>query len=160
MTLKAIQDQPTKLLKLLKALCHQGNPKFGNCAGMQCALCALVSVCWSCIKQTGYWNTSDIDRILEHGSKIFNLLGFYRPLSADELPRIVSIGDIDFRLTSTASFAIEIKQKGSFLSPLFKLDVRSHNGLLLFLDQLTVSLIWTKSSYFFFDPIALMVKDF
>ena len=39
------------LLKVVQGSFHQGDPKFGQTAGIQCACNSLFSLCWSSIKR-------------------------------------------------------------------------------------------------------------
>jgi len=34
------------ILKVVQGFSHQGDPKFGKSAGIQCGTCAHVAICW------------------------------------------------------------------------------------------------------------------
>ena len=42
---------------------HQGDKRFGETAGTQCACMALTALCW----KVSIWRVSDVDCILESG---------------------------------------------------------------------------------------------
>ena len=145
--------------KVVQASCHQGHPKFGHSAGIQCASCSLVSICWARFKLPSLWRSSDLDTILEQGTKIFEQTGLDRSLSAPDLSRIISVGNVDFRVTYAASVPIEIKRHSPFLLQLFKLNSKN-DGLLLFTDQMTMSLVWNTKFFFLFDSHSINKDGF
>ena len=49
---------------------HQGDQRFGNTAGVQCACNSPYALCWSQIKNVNSWNTSDLHHILTTGDKL------------------------------------------------------------------------------------------
>ena len=46
---------------------HQGDKRFGETAGTQCACMALTALCWPVIRKVSIWRVSDVDCILESG---------------------------------------------------------------------------------------------
>ena len=54
---------------------HQGNAKFGESAGKQCACIALYSVCFSTLKNVSRWTLNNLDSIVEQGGILFKRLG-------------------------------------------------------------------------------------
>ena len=46
---------------------HQGDKRFGETAGTQCACMALTALCCSVIRKVSIWRVSDVDCILESG---------------------------------------------------------------------------------------------
>ena len=77
------------ILKVIQGYSHQGDPKFGKSAGVQCGTCAPVPICGSHFKNVGYWSSNDIETIFEHGTRVFSLLGIHtRGLAAEKLPHI------------------------------------------------------------------------
>ena len=46
---------------------HQGDKRFGETAGIQCACIALTELCWSVMRKVSIWRASDLDYILESG---------------------------------------------------------------------------------------------
>ena len=60
---------------------------FGATAGIQCSCNALYAICWTTIKQIGYWNMCDLDYILiNKGDELFKQLNLMRYLDVDGLP--------------------------------------------------------------------------
>ena len=71
---------------------HQGDKRFGETAGMQCACMALTALCWSVITEVSIWRASDLDYMLESGGKVSKNVGIFSLLSVD-----VSIRNICYR---------------------------------------------------------------
>ena len=72
----------------------------------------------------------------------------------------MTIGSVDFRVKYAASIPIEIQCDSPFLSPLFNLHYGKNDGLLLFIDQMTVSLVWNKTFFFLFDSHSINKDGF
>ena len=68
------------ILKVVQGSFNQGNQKFGETAGRQCACITLFSIAWSAIRRVALWNTTDLDFILSEGDQPSTFI------SADELP--------------------------------------------------------------------------
>ena len=82
----------TSFLKLTQGSFHQGDLRFGLTAGRQCTCCALFSAAFSQVKGPGYWNTRDIDFVVENGDKLFKGLNKEEGyLLLTELPREVNM---------------------------------------------------------------------
>ena len=79
------------LLKVVQGSFHQGDPKFGQTAGIQCACNSLFSLCWSSIKRVTVWTTYDLDYVLESGDQLYKSLKINNMLSVDDLPRNVKV---------------------------------------------------------------------
>ena len=73
---------------------HQGEKRFGETAGMQCACKVLTALCWSVIRKNSIWRTSDLDYILESEERVYKNLGRFGLLSLDELPSEISVTDV------------------------------------------------------------------
>ena len=85
---------PTYVIeKAIHGSYHQGDQRFGNTAGVQCACNSLYTLCWSQIKKVNSWNTSDLDHILTEGDKLYKTLNTFDMLSVDYLPRFVKMYD-------------------------------------------------------------------
>ena len=85
---------PTYVIeKAIHGSYHQGDQRFGNTAGVQCACNSLYTLCWSQIKKVNSWNTSDLDHILTEGDKLYKTLNTFDMLSVDDLPRFVKMYD-------------------------------------------------------------------
>ena len=46
---------------------HQGDKRFGETAGIQCACIALTELCWSVMRKVSIWRAADLDYIWESG---------------------------------------------------------------------------------------------
>ena len=73
---------------------HQGDKRFGETAGTQCACMALTALCWSVIRKVSIWRVSDVDCILESGDWVYKTLGRFGLLSVDDLPSEISLTDV------------------------------------------------------------------
>ena len=138
--------------KVTQGSFHQGNEKFGDTAGKQCACCSLFSVAFTLIKSPGHWDCKDLDFILENGDCIYKELNTNIFLMFDELPR-------HFFLFESQAVHVVFKENkvgalnsqsvpGSILDRNVSSD---SNGLLLLLDDKCLSILWTKRFYFLFD---------
>lgn len=66
---------------------HQGDARFSDTAGMQCMCNALLSICYSTVKNAWYWAYWDLDYILTHENHLYvNLNHGSDFLDVDELP--------------------------------------------------------------------------
>ena len=77
------------IAKLLFGSFNQGDSRFGQTAGLQCACNSLISVCWSSIKHVSVWKSWDLDHILNASDLMFKKLGLLLSLSLEELPNEV-----------------------------------------------------------------------
>ena len=85
---------PTYVIeKVIYGSYHQGDQRFSNTVGVQCACNSLYTLCWSQIKKVNSWNTSDLDHILTEGDKLYKTLNTFDMLSVDDLPRFVKMYD-------------------------------------------------------------------
>ena len=80
-----------KIQKAVLGTFHQGHPKFGNTAGIQCLCNALYAIRFSVVKKVGVWKPFDLDYILENADETLKTLGINRALFMDEMPRTVLI---------------------------------------------------------------------
>ena len=138
-------------MKLTQGSFHQGDIRFGESAGKQCTCCSLFSIAFSIIKSPGYWDTKDLDFILENGDSIYKGLGKHTYLMFSDLPREI------FVLNST--FVFEFFENkygllsyqsvcGSFINKKIQSDV---DGFLLIIKGLCISVTWSKRFFFLYD---------
>ena len=80
-----------QISKVVKGTFHQGNSRFGNTAGTQCACNALFAIFWSHIRQVSRWTNNDLDKILTEGDRLYKTLNTNSQLSFDELPNVIEI---------------------------------------------------------------------
>ena len=57
--------------KVIQGSFHQGNPRFGRTAGVQCACNYLFALCWSQVKTVSRWNKSDLNHVLTEGDLLY-----------------------------------------------------------------------------------------
>ena len=68
-------NSESTFLKITQGSFHQGNiEKFGLIAGRKCTCCALFSVAFSVVKNPGFWDTFDIDYVVENGDRTFKVV--------------------------------------------------------------------------------------
>ena len=65
---------------------HQGYPKFGETAGVQCTSNTLFALCWAGIKRATIWSSWGLDYILERGDQLYKSLNTQSLLSVLDLP--------------------------------------------------------------------------
>ena len=82
--------------KVIQGSFHQGNPKFGRTAGVQCACSSLFTLSWSQVKTVSRWNKSDLNYVLTEGDLLYKSLNVVDMLTADHLPRSIFMCNIKF----------------------------------------------------------------
>ena len=70
---------------------NQGDQRFGNSAGKQCACISLFSTIFSQLKETGKWKSLDLDLILVCGDKIYKDLSINRILGVEDLSKTINL---------------------------------------------------------------------
>ena len=66
---------------------HQGNEKFGETRGTQCSCISLFAIVFSAFKNVAYFNSNDLEYILEQGDALYKTIGSHDFLSCPDLPR-------------------------------------------------------------------------
>ena len=74
--------------KVIQGSFHQGNPRFGRTARVQCACNSLFALCWSQVETVSRWNKELLN--------VYKLLNVVDMLTADDLPRSVVMCNIEF----------------------------------------------------------------
>ena len=82
--------------KVIQGSFHQGNPRFGRTAGVQCACNYLFALCWSQVKTVSRSNKSDLNHVLTEGDLLYKSLNVVDMLTADDLPRSIVKCNIEF----------------------------------------------------------------
>jgi len=137
--------------KVIHGSFHQGNPKFGNTSGKQCTCCSLFSVAFTLVKSPGYWDGKDIDFILENGDMIYKALNTNEYLMFTDLPRKIELFDSRIDISFLQNH-FGIVNACSIPGSLFKKQSSSESdGLLLLIQGLCVSVVWTKKNFYLFD---------
>ena len=136
-------------LKVVQGSFHQGNPKFGNTAGIQCTCNSLFAICWSVIKRVTLWTTSDLDYILENGDSMYKSLNTDNILNVDDLPHNISVEGYMLTVTmlQNETGAISTNNQFDLLERSYK-ENNTGNRLIFFISGYTFSLIWSKSAFF------------
>ena len=57
--------------KVIQGSFHQGNPRFGRTAGVQCACNFLFALCWSQVKIVSRWNRDDLNHVFTDGNLLY-----------------------------------------------------------------------------------------
>ena len=71
----------------------QSHPKYGHTAGIQCACNALLAICWAKVRNIAYWQSFDLDHVLDLGDSLYKNLGLNRYLDASDLPQEVGLDE-------------------------------------------------------------------
>ena len=141
------------VLKVVQGSFHQGHPKFGQTAGIQCACNSLFTLCWSSIKRVAVWITSDLDHVLESGDCLYKSLNTNNILSVDDLPQNVTVEGCALRTTmlKNETGIMNITDHLDFLEQSYQKLSDTGNGLIFFINGYTFALIWSKSAVFLRD---------
>ena len=142
-----------KILKVIQGSFHQGHPKFGHTAGIQCACNSLYALCWSTIKRVSVWTTSDLDYVLENGDSLFKSINTNMALNVDELPVNVNIEghSLDVILLENEAGVMKTTEQFNFLKMSFQTKTNTGTGAIFFINGYTFALIWNKSGIFLCD---------
>ena len=138
------------MIKSVQGSFHQADLRFGNSAGTQCACCGLVSVTFTLVKSPGKWISTDLDFIVVKGDEIYNTVDKVGHLLFDELPRKISLFNIDIDV-NFLNFNAGVLCGNSLPGFLFNNVPPNANGFLLILKHMCISVVWTKKHYFIFD---------
>ena len=135
------------ITKTVQGSFHQGDIKFGDTAGKQCACITLFSILWSKIRRVGLWNSGDLDQILCQGDKLYKQLGTNDFLTVDDLPQSINIENNNLIVTKLSY------EEGKMCSRSRNIFNSSSNsdGFLLFIDNYTLAVIWNKAHVFLLD---------
>ena len=133
---------------------HQGNAKFGESAGKQCACIALYSACFSTLKNVSRWTPNNLDSLVEQGDSLFKKLGKNRFLEPTDLPEHVRISDIIVN-AEKVFFEQNILECTNHCETVFCSLLSHHfyqsNGALLWLGEITVALLKLRGKIALFD---------
>ena len=138
-----------QILKAILGSFHQGPPKFGSTAGIQCSCNALFSIYFSVIKKVTVWKTWELDYILENGDKLFKSLNIPRSLLFHELPLVFAIENQQFDIEMLMNSFGLLNQHDIFEDRKHMNSADIGNGLIFMTGGYSISLIWSKNSIFF-----------
>ena len=65
--------------KVVLGTFHQGDQRFGETVGVQCACNSLYALWWSEIRQVSIWKPGDFDHILFEGDILYKSLNTNKP---------------------------------------------------------------------------------
>ena len=77
--------------KVIQGHFSQGHKKFGELAGLQCAVIAVYAAAFTDVKQISRWTSDTLDSIIEHGHKFFESINKHRYLGVEDIPATVNI---------------------------------------------------------------------
>ena len=142
-----------KILKVIQGSFHQGHPKFGHTAGIQCACNSVYALCWSVIKRVSVWTMSDLDYVLENGDCLYKSLNTNLTLNADELPKNVTIEgcSLNVILLENETGVMNTTDELNFLKISFQTKTNTGTGAIFFINGYTFALIWHKLGIFLCD---------
>ena len=125
-----------KILKVIQGSFHQGHPKFGHTAGIQCACNSFYALCWSTIKRVSVWTTSDLDYVLENGDSLFKSINTNMALNVDELPVNVNIEghSLDVILLENEAGVMKTTEQFNFLKMSFQTKTNTGTGAIFFIN--------------------------
>ena len=74
-----------EILKVVQGSFHQGHPKFGHTAGVQCACNSLYALCWSTVKRVTVWTTLKEETFAEETFAISRFLAKFAKVCSREI---------------------------------------------------------------------------
>ena len=149
-----IESNPGPTYVIEKAICgsyHQGDRRFDDTTGVQCACNSLYTLCRSQIRKVGFWDRLDSDHILIEGDNSYKTLNTFDMLSVDDLPCFVRVYDenrqIEFLQLETK--LASLTYGGPFLRNIVS---NTENVLfLLFMGGGTTAVISSQNFFYVFD---------
>ena len=140
-------------LKVTQGSFHQANARFGATAGRQCTCCALFSVVFSVVKRQAYWDSKDIDFVVQNGDRVYKSLNREDYKMFNELPRMLTINNCVFSVEFLADPESKLLNYKSVPGTI--IDIKNVNsqadGFLLIINGKCVSVTWNKKNLFLFD---------
>eukprot|EP00111_Clytia_hemisphaerica_P009079 TCONS_00026613-protein len=86
---------PYQVSKVVLGSFNQVNESlFGLTAGTQCSANYLYAIFWSNFRRVSIWKSTDLDKILIEGDRLYKLLDTSSYLSVDEMPRFIETNGI------------------------------------------------------------------
>ena len=139
--------------KVVTGSFHQGDMKFGQTAGIQCACNSLFAIAWSTVRKVTIWKALDLDNVLNNGDQLFKSLNKQTVCSADELPNKIYIHGqcINVKKLCNEPGLLTTDITSSSLQECYSDCADTGNGAILFINGYTMSLIWSKLAFFLFD---------
>ena len=139
--------------KVVTGSFHQGDMKFGQTAGIQCACNSLFAIAWSTVRKVTIWKGLDLDNVLNNGDQLFKSLNKQTILSADELPNKIDIHGqcLNVRKLCNQPGLLTTDITSTSLQECYNDCADTGNGAILSINGYTFSLIWSKLAFFLFD---------
>ena len=138
--------------KVIQGSFHQGNPRFGRTAGVQCACNSLFALCWLQIKTVSRWNKNDLNHVLTEGDLLCKSMNVVDMLTADDLPSSIVMCNIEFPVDF-----LELKTEIARLrngEPFLRRSVPNTGDefmFLLFMGGFTTALMKHHNHFYLFD---------
>ena len=150
-----MSDLPTyKVSKVVLGSFNQADEElFGHTAGTQCSVNCLYAIFWSNFRQVNLWKTTDLDRILIEGDKLYKQLDINRHLSVDEMPHFIEIDGVitDFNFLNFTNGEAKLISDYPFLQiPLSRSENLDFNALMI-INSFTIAIMSRPQGYFIFD---------
>ena len=154
------QKMPVYQIKrLISGTFHQGDIRFGNTAGRQCACNVLFSIFWSNIRSVSRWSSPDLDKILNEGDQLYKSLNTQNYLDIDNLPTsiVTFSGHSAVILRETIECEATLVRDFPFLSTINQFTNPESNSskCLFFIQGYTIAIFCVKednvNKYFVFD---------
>ena len=143
---------PTYVIeKAICGSCHQGNRRFGDTAGVQCACNSLYALCWSQIRKVDFWDRLDLDHILTEGDRLYKTLNIFDMFSVDDLPCFVRVYDENVQIEF---LQLETKLASLTYSDPFLRNIVSNTETVLFYlftGGYTTAVISSQNFFYVFD---------
>ena len=137
--------------KIICGSFNQGNAKFQNAAGKQCAAISLYTLAFSTVKDTKYWTSDTLDSLVEHGTSLYEKIVSKKTdgddfLTVEDLPNVVEIFDepisVQFQMNAHGLLNKQELYINSMKNTIRdNSDNNNCNRLLLWLASTTVSVI-------------------
>eukprot|EP00111_Clytia_hemisphaerica_P014097 TCONS_00041523-protein len=149
-----LSTQTYHISKAILGSFNQANEElFGETAGTQCSVNCLYAIFWSNFRRVNLWKTTDLDRILIEGDKLYKQLDTNSHLSVDEMPRFIEINGVitNFNFLNFANGEANLNNDDPFLQiPLSESESLEFNALMI-INGFTITIMSRPQGYFIFD---------
>ena len=142
-----------EFVNLIQGSFSQGDLKFRETAGKQCVCNSVMSLIWSKIKHVPWWNSLDLDHILDEGDRLYKNLKLDRYLSVEDIPQNCILHDqnVSIKFVDNYSGLVDESHEAHFCN-VFRTAARDiRTGLLLFVNHYCISLTFGKKAIYVFD---------
>eukprot|EP00111_Clytia_hemisphaerica_P014679 TCONS_00043273-protein len=143
-----------KVSKTVLGSFNQANREmFGETAGTQCSANCLYAIFWSNVRRVSIWKTTDLDRILIEGDKLYKQLNTNSYLSVDEMPHFIESNGIVTELHFLNSENGQAKLINDY--PLLQIPLSMAPNpdfdALVIIEGFTIAIMRRPQGFFLFD---------